>query len=255
MNLPPSWFIEIAHQSLDSTTLKVECTRFLYNELLFTLNSLLIEMRMYARTCKRKQTIVGDFNLALNARNIEPRIHHRLHPSSDEELNLSTMCLMEEPYSQTKIKLIQISIHWLAINGRQPIIPENPSLQNSIDKPVNKVNMKSNPLKFDLTTEHLSPKASVIQKLYEIGRLTEHSPSNKTWSANADQYFIPTNECSNVLQNDSKSNSIIAHELSIEQQLYYKTLTEACFSTNKRVCLEALSSLTTDAAITPLVPR
>jgi hypothetical protein len=51
------------------------------------------------------------------------------------------------------------------------------------------------------------------------------------------------------------SQSCLAHELSLEQQLYFKSLTESCFNGTDKQRTDALYSLSSDAALQPLLPR
>lgn len=51
------------------------------------------------------------------------------------------------------------------------------------------------------------------------------------------------------------SSSSLAHELSIEQQLYFKSLTESCFNGTDQQRLDAFHCLSSDAALQPLLPR
>jgi hypothetical protein len=49
--------------------------------------------------------------------------------------------------------------------------------------------------------------------------------------------------------------SSLPHELSIEQQLYFKSLTESCFNGTDKQRTDAFHCLASDAALQPLVPR
>jgi len=51
------------------------------------------------------------------------------------------------------------------------------------------------------------------------------------------------------------SQSCLAHELSLEQQLYFKSLTESCFNGTDKQRTDALYCLSSDAALQPLLPR
>ncbi len=51
------------------------------------------------------------------------------------------------------------------------------------------------------------------------------------------------------------SEPCLAHELSIEQQLYFKTLTESCFNGTDQQCTNAFHCFSSDAALQPLLPR
>ena len=47
----------------------------------------------------------------------------------------------------------------------------------------------------------------------------------------------------------------LAHELSVEQQLYFQMLTETCFNGTEDERTDAFRSLSSDAALQPLLPR
>jgi hypothetical protein len=51
------------------------------------------------------------------------------------------------------------------------------------------------------------------------------------------------------------SSSNLAHELSLEQQLYFKSLTESCFNGTDKQRLHAFHCFSSDAALQPLLPR
>ena len=51
------------------------------------------------------------------------------------------------------------------------------------------------------------------------------------------------------------SQSYFAHELSIEQQLYFKSLTESCFNGTNKERTDAFYYFSSDAALQPLLPR
>jgi hypothetical protein len=61
-----------------------------------------------------------------------------------------------------------------------------------------------------------------------------------------------TNTISPSLQ---PSPPCLAHELSIEQQLYFKSLTESCFNGTEQQRTDAFHCLSSDAALQPLLPR
>ena len=52
-----------------------------------------------------------------------------------------------------------------------------------------------------------------------------------------------------------KLKSIVPHEISMEQQIYFKEITEACILTDEKKRTEALNSLTTDPGLHQLLPR
>ena len=88
---------------------------------------------------------------------------------------------------------LSVRSHWLAIDGDQPTVPENPP-----------------PLSRD------------YQKLEAIDPTNKETKAvNKTTSAAAKMMKLRNFETVHVKQ-------LATHELSVEQQLYYKEITEAC---------------------------
>jgi hypothetical protein len=59
----------------------------------------------------------------------------------------------------------------------------------------------------------------------------------------------------NVSLSFQSSSSNLAHELSIEQQLYFKSLTESCFNGTDKQRIDAYHCLSSDAALQPILPR
>jgi transcription initiation factor TFIID subunit 6 len=78
---------------------------------------------------------------------------------------------------------ISIRVHWMSINGKQPIISENPDI-------ISKSDMTIDPMK------------ALTKKRYNL--------------------------------DSSKIKSSNPHELSLEQQIFYKEITEACVSSEKQ---------------------
>lgn len=60
-----------------------------------------------------------------------------------------------------------------------------------------------------------------------------------------------------IRQNTNLSTSVscLAHELSVEQQIYFQSLTETCFNGNEDERTNVFRSLSSDAALQPLLPR
>lgn len=63
----------------------------------------------------------------------------------------------------------------------------------------------------------------------------------------------PTNN--NAPSSAPPSLPCLAHELSVEQQLYFQMLTETCFNGSEEQRTSAFRSLSSDAALQPLLPR
>ena len=56
-------------------------------------------------------------------------------------------------------------------------------------------------------------------------------------------------------ENLVKLKSLIPHDLSVEQQIYFKEVTEACVGSDEHKRTEALNSLSTDPGLHQLLPR
>ncbi|GIX83814.1 transcription initiation factor TFIID subunit 6 [Caerostris extrusa] len=114
---------------------------------------------------------------------------------------------------------ITLKAHWLSIDGAQPTIPENPP-------PVSKDQQR---------IESIDPSS----KLPKVG-------SSPTKSSKED--------ISKHLE-IVRLKQLATHELSVEQQLYYKEITEACVGSDESKRAEALQSLASDPGLYQMLPR
>ena len=113
--------------------------------------------------------------------------------------------------------------HWLAIDGVQPAIPENPPPMS----------------KDQLVTDSVDPAAKLMGP---------DAKENKLGSVLGAIHKMKTVETVNVKQ-------LASHELSVEQQLYYKEITEACVGSDEARRAEALQSLACDPGLHQMLPR
>ena len=255
-NLPDDWWK--CHQSLSS-----ECLNELNIELLFLVRSLLLETRTYARVCRRARLSANDFQNALIARNIS----HPLHPTSniqyseESPISLSSVAEQIDPDAST-IDRIQLTMHWLAIDGQQPITPENPLPNFSEEKSSNEPTVK-------IKTQ-IDDHSPLLQQLFQLATRTKSSFSRPHTPMRNNVHPLTKNSLTlkpihprNVPirrshMNDNLSSTFtvnLPHELSIEQQLYFKSLTESCFSGTDQQRIDAWHCLACDAALQPLLPR
>lgn len=124
---------------------------------------------------------------------------------------------------------VSLRAHWLAIDGVQPSIPENPPAANKEQL----LNDAANPL---CKLNKHDPVANKLQSLLQ-------SHNQKMAAAR-----LKTTETVNVKQ-------LAKHELSVEQQLYYKEITEACVGSDESRRTEALQSLACDPGLHQMLPR
>ena len=63
------------------------------------------------------------------------------------------------------------------------------------------------------------------------------------------------NNASSLLSLQVNVKQLATHELSVEQQLYYKSITEACVGSDESRRAEALQSLASDPGLHQMLPR
>ncbi|XP_063230673.1 transcription initiation factor TFIID subunit 6-like isoform X2 [Bacillus rossius redtenbacheri] len=186
---------------------------------------------------KRQKLTVADVDQALKVKNIEPQygfatrefIPFRFSSGGGRELNFLDEKEQDitELLSSAMPKLppeVHLRAHWLCIEGVQPTIPENPP---PISKEAQKLESIDPVSKFSkLAKERESagkPTTGKVHRLQKVG--TVHV------------------------------KQLATHELSVEQQLYYKEITEACVGSDEIRRAEALQSLASDPGLHEMLPR
>ncbi|CAF3342888.1 unnamed protein product [Rotaria socialis] len=201
-----------------------ECIKYLTLEATGVVRFLLQDGLKFTRKCRRTKMITEDFESAMKMRYLEPIVGFRLSNGNlpfktttavgtnhrevqcidDHELQLDQVITAPLP----KIPFdISIRTHWLAIDGKQPTINENPEIVS----------------KADLTSDSLDPMKSLTKKRYNLDA--------------------------------SKIKTSNPHELSLEQQIYYKEITEACVGSEEQKRQEAIASLSTETGLHQILPR
>jgi len=143
-------------------------------------------------------------NVPFRSTNVPNSSYRDVQCLDDHELPLDQVITGPLP----KLPLdISIRTHWLAIEGKQPTINENPEIIS----------------KADLTADSLDPMKSLTKKRYNLDA--------------------------------SKIKSSNPHELSLEQQIYYKEITEACVGSDEPKRQEAMASLASETGLHQIVPR
>ncbi|KAI9551036.1 hypothetical protein GHT06_006055 [Daphnia sinensis] len=117
-----------------------------------------------------------------------------------------------------------IKSHWLSIDGIQPAVPENPP---SLSKDQQRLESSDS-----------------VSKLAKIG--------DKTQKKSTTLSYITTNK---PKTDTVQIKQLTAHELSVEQQLYYKETTEACVGSDEARRAEAFQSLASDPGLHQMLPR
>ncbi|KAG7207746.1 hypothetical protein KM043_009359 [Ampulex compressa] len=195
----------------------------------------------FMRHGKRQRMTTHDIDHALKIKNIEPtygffaKDHvpfrfasgggRELHFVEEKEIDLNEVVSMTGGQSWPKLPLeITLRAHWLCIDGVQPTIPENPP---PVSKDVQKL-------------ESVDPTSKLSNKSQNIGVGKPGGGGKSQKLRNVETVHV---------------KQLATHELSVEQQLYYKEITEACVGSDEGRRAEALQSLSADPGLHEMLAR
>jgi len=228
--------IKIMAETVAMGGISEEAAREIAEEVTYRLRQLTQDSAKFMHHGKRAKLLCDDVDQALRMTGQEPLYGFQagehvpfrfasgggreLHFLEDKELDLTELVSAQLP----KIPVsASIRAHWLAIDGVQPAIPENPPPQS----------------KDQLVADSVDPAAKLK---------SGDARDNKLGTVLGTLHKMKTVETVNVKQ-------LASHELSVEQQLYYKEITEACVGSDEARRAEALQSLACDPGLHQMLPR
>ncbi|XP_066910948.1 transcription initiation factor TFIID subunit 6-like [Clytia hemisphaerica] len=234
-----------------------EALQYLSENLTFVIKETIQEATKFRNKSKRKMLSPADIDHALKVRNIEPvygftNKHYvpfrhasgggrEIYFQEDVDIDLEDLMSQSLPKAPLEITL---KSHWLAIDGIQPSIPENP--------PPIKKEMQLN--------EVVSPfsKSRHIKEVGvdKVGSLNKNSTKEGKKESKSDKRKAEElKKIADEKADSQKCKPLVTHELSVEQQMYYKELTEASVGSIETKRTEALQSLSNDPGLYQLLPR
>ncbi|TDH73197.1 uncharacterized protein CCR75_003078 [Bremia lactucae] len=132
-----SEMLQVVAQSLGLDDISDEAVRELLPEIEFRVREIVQDALKFQRHSRRPQLDPTHVNQALQARNLEAspgtikykpcKDNETLYFAEEEELALSE--LLNAPLGQIPLQPV-LNIHWLAVDGIQPLIPENESVED-----------------------------------------------------------------------------------------------------------------------------
>ncbi|PVD18299.1 hypothetical protein C0Q70_20848 [Pomacea canaliculata] len=219
-------------ESVGIGNLSDEAAAFLAEECTYSLKEIVQEAKKFSQRSKRRKVSTTDFDVALRSKNIEPLYGFRapdfipfrfasgggreLFFNEEKELDLQEV--INSPMPKVPLES-SLKAHWLSIKGVQPSVPENPP---PASKELQKKEILDTGIKNKIDKGHRNDKAH---------KLRHHK---------ADMVRL---------------KDLTTHELSVEQQLYYKEITESCVGPDESRRAEALQSLATDPGLHQMLPR
>ena len=240
-NLLPVDSIKLMGESVGVSNINDDAAVKLSEDLEHRLKEIVQDATKFMRRMKRKVLTCSDVDYALRAKNLEPLygfttteyipFRHTSGGGKDlyfaDEKELGLVELVNSPLARLPCD-VSVRAHWLCVEGIQPVIPENPP-------PATLDGQRNVAVGASVPVVDSSDPASKLKKIKFDKKSKKEEFVGTEWS---------------------KLKPLQAHALSLEQQLYYKEITEACIGISaESKCQEALSSISNDPGLYQLVPQ
>ncbi|XP_023179190.2 transcription initiation factor TFIID subunit 6 isoform X2 [Drosophila hydei] len=228
--------MKVIAESIGVGSLSDDAAKELAEDVSIKLKRIVQDAAKFMHHAKRQKLSVKDIDMSLKVRNIEPQYGfmtkdfipfrfasgggRELHFTEDKEIDLSEITAN----NSIKIPLdLTLRSHWFVVEGIQPTVPENPP--------------------------PLSKDSQFLDSVNPVIKLDQ--------GLNKDAAGKPTTGKMHKLKNVETIHvkQLATHELSVEQQLYYKEITEACVGSDEPRRAEALQSLGSDPGLHEMLPR
>ncbi|KAF9427229.1 hypothetical protein BGZ94_005288 [Podila epigama] len=238
MSTFPSSTIKDIAESVGIPNLKDDVATSMAQDVEYRIHEIVQEAMKFMRHGKRTKLTVDDINNALRVRNVEPLYgfcssnptrfkrttagtsatgQQELFFAEDEELDFET--ILSAPLPKVPLD-VTYTAHWLAIEGVQPAIVQNPTPSEA---------------KADLFNKRIKLEQSSQPVVPGIKTGSPHqTPSNNTSGAEV--------------------QPLVKHVLSKELQMYYERITSAVLSRDEVLRATAISSLQNDPGLHQLLP-
>ncbi|CAL1526242.1 unnamed protein product [Lymnaea stagnalis] len=229
--------IKVISESIGISGLADEAASFLSEDISYRLKLIVQEAEKLRQHGRRTKLTCLDFDQALQIKNVEPIYGHTnkdgyipfRHASGGgreifftEEKEVDLHAVVADPLPKIPND-VTLKAHWLSIDGVQPALPENPP-----------------PATKDLQKQEILDTSLKSGGNRQLKR--PHLDANKHKHHNKHKEAV-------MLKN------LATHELSVEQQYYYKEITESCVGPDEQKRSEALQSLQFDPGLHQMLPR